>query len=138
MKIKTQYRLLKKAQAYKRIVAYRIFNDYCYDGDLDKICCQIRKYRGVLEALLNIVEQQEMGQILPRRSRRAIKSRKWFKSTCRDRLDPRKGDDTYGYKSIEDIELDLSYISDRFLAPFRLRWLLEVPEKVDQLKELNK
>jgi hypothetical protein len=43
--------------------------------------------------------------------------------------DLRSGQETYGYKSDESITCNLQYISDRWRAPFRLRWLLDLIDK---------
>lgn len=40
--------------------------------------------------------------------------------------DYRSGEETYGYASLEDIEVSLFYISDRWRAPFRMRWLIDM------------
>jgi len=43
--------------------------------------------------------------------------------------DTRSGAETYGFGNIED---DLAYISDRYNAAFRLRWLLDVIDRETQ------
>ena len=50
--------------------------------------------------------------------------------------DTRSGYETYGYDDLESIKTDLDYISDRFNATFRLRWILDLldqPELVNKL-----
>jgi hypothetical protein len=42
--------------------------------------------------------------------------------------------ESYGYESLENIELDLRYMSDRFHDPKKLLWLLNVPSEVARLK----
>ena len=49
--------------------------------------------------------------------------------------DYRNGYETYGYKSLESIENNLIYISDRFGCAFRLSWMVNVPEEVDRLMD---
>lgn len=44
--------------------------------------------------------------------------------------DTRTGDETYGYGSLGSIDSNLTYISDRCHATFRLTWLLELPERI--------
>jgi len=39
--------------------------------------------------------------------------------------DFRCGEDTYGYKSIESIKDNMIYISDRWKAAFRIKWLID-------------
>lgn len=40
--------------------------------------------------------------------------------------DYREGKDTYGYESLETIQYNLFYISDRWRASFRVRWLIDL------------
>ena len=40
--------------------------------------------------------------------------------------DWRGGGDTYGFNSLESIQYDLEYISDRWRACFRVRWLIDL------------
>ena len=40
--------------------------------------------------------------------------------------DWRSGYDTYGYNDLDSIKYQLGYISDRWNAAFRLRWLLDL------------
>ena len=40
--------------------------------------------------------------------------------------DYRSGADTYGYENLESIQGSLSYISDRWRACFRVRWLIDL------------
>lgn len=40
--------------------------------------------------------------------------------------DYRSGQDTYGYESADSIRGSLAYISDRWRACFRVRWLIEL------------
>ena len=76
---------------------------------LEETCCRIRKHRNAIKQLRHwhLIQEQDF----------------------------RSGHETYGYKSLEDIETNLIYISDRFHAAFRLSWLVNVPEEVDKLKD---
>lgn len=40
--------------------------------------------------------------------------------------DYRSGNDTYGYEDLESIQINLSYISDRWQVCFRVRWVIEL------------
>jgi hypothetical protein len=40
--------------------------------------------------------------------------------------DYRSGSDTYGYENLESIQGSLLYISDRWKACFRVRWLIDL------------
>jgi hypothetical protein len=42
--------------------------------------------------------------------------------------DNRGGYETYGYKNLESIKSNLSYISDKYKCTFRLRWILDLLE----------
>lgn len=50
--------------------------------------------------------------------------------------DYRNGAETYGYSSVESIEGNLLYISDRCHAAFRLAWLAGVPDGLKALTEV--
>lgn len=43
--------------------------------------------------------------------------------------DFRTGDETYGYEDTESITTNLFYISDRWRAAFRLKWIIEGLER---------
>ena len=43
--------------------------------------------------------------------------------------DKRSGEETYGYKDEESILSNLWYISDRWGASFRIRWMLDLIER---------
>jgi ribosomal protein L19E len=75
--------------------------------DIETTCSRIRKYRKYIQRLKSYHQITEK--------------------------DYRSGYETYGYETIEDIQLNLQYISDRFHAAFRLSWLVNVPEEVDKL-----
>jgi hypothetical protein len=68
-----------------------------------------------------------------RKHRKCLQRMKSYHQRSED--DYRSGYETYGYESIEDIDANLIYISDRFGAGFRLAWLVNVPEEVDMLMD---
>ncbi len=49
--------------------------------------------------------------------------------------DHRPGEETYGYEDEEAILDNLMYISDRWCAAFRLRWMLDLIRMNDELKQ---
>jgi len=118
MKKSTRNRINKKFVAYRNIIRNYIFKDFCYTGNLDETCKSIKKYRGVLLKLIDIL--------------RLDNKRHGWKN------DYKTGEETYGYKDIESIENNLMYISDRFLAEFRLQWMIKLPEKVENWKNLDR
>jgi hypothetical protein len=114
MKRKTRQNLKKKSKIWQSIVDKNIFIEYLYDGDLNAIVDRIHKFRGVIMKLREYrwLEEKEYGYF----------------------PDDRSGVDTYGYESLDDIDSNLTYISDRCHAAFRLTWLLELPERVALLR----
>jgi len=48
--------------------------------------------------------------------------------------DGRRGFETYGYESLEQVKDTLKYISDRYKCTYRLRWVLDLLD-IEQLKE---
>jgi hypothetical protein len=121
MKNKTWVRLEKKAYCnWRQIVANHIFVDYLNKRTLEDTCKRIVRYRNIIIKLRDAlrVDHKRMSK----------------KYNFVFNPDLRTGDKTYGYKSIESINNNLDYISDRFCAEFRLSWLLEVPEKVAALQ----
>jgi hypothetical protein len=109
VKNKTKIRLEKKFKIWKHIIANKIFNDYCYDGDLEGIIEKIKKYRGVLVAMRN------------------------YELSTTDYPDYRITSKGYGYESIESINSTLDYIADRFIAEIRLIWLINLPEEYEKI-----
>lgn len=53
---------------------------------------------------------------------------KEYELLVNDDNDYRSGEDTYGFDNIRG---DLSYISDRWRASFRVRWVLDLIEKLE-------
>lgn len=98
---------------WRDLVERKIFHNYLEEGvfDLDSICRAIEKYEGPLLRLTTYYQAEEG--------------------------DYRHGYITYGYKTIESIENNLKYISDRWRAAFRLMWLLNVPMEVGKLRRKN-
>ena len=130
MKNKTYNRLVEKARCYRQIIANQIFVDYLHKRPLDEVCERVKLHAPVIKKLRDQLE---------RAMRRTYKqnvfvNEQGIKYTPVFEPDDRTGDETYGYESLEAIEGNLEYISDRFSAEFRLTWLLGVPEKVELLK----
>lgn len=73
---------------------------------LEDMVAELAKYRGVIAAEYKWL----------------IKSYKW-------EPDLRSGEETYGYESRESIRDNLFYISDRWIAQFRLRWVLDLIDR---------
>lgn len=92
------------------IIANKVFDDFLYTSDkLEEFVERARKYKGVIFRQMRHLDLTDY----------------YYKSKWRD---TRSGHETYGYKSREEIEGQLEYISDRFNAVFRLRWLLDLLE----------
>lgn len=127
MKKRTYKRLENKARVWRDIIANHVFVDYSFERSLKETCDRIVMHQGVLVKLRDKL-RIDLKQ-----------SNKQYSANVRKNLyaiepDLRTGDETYGYKSIESITGNLNYVSDRFMAEFRLTWLLEVPERVAQLE----
>jgi len=111
MKNSTKNRLEKKAQVRCKLLAKHVFSNFYSQGiTLENAKEIIHPYAGVIAA-----------------------QSKWLAATDYFGGDYRSPLDTYGYKSEEDILIDLFYISDRFNAQFRLDWVLGLFDK-----DLNK
>ncbi len=58
-----------------------------------------------------------------------------------DNVDLRTGAETYGYHNEEQVKSDMIYISDRWQASFRIKWLIDFinlpQEELERLKETN-
>jgi hypothetical protein len=131
MKYSTYNRLEKKKRAWINVIANQIFVDYVHSRSLEDACERIVKHRQVITKLRNLLDYEEKWRY--RNTPVYDENGKLYTYEP----DLRTGDETYGYKSLESITNNLEYISDRFCAEFRLTWLLEVPEKVQKLKESN-
>lgn len=129
MKTKTSNRLARKEAVYHSLIRNHIFNDYCYDGDLNKIRKQINSYRGVLVKYLYCLRNSDN---IHYRDQKKWKKRHGFYK-CSD--DNRSGFETYGYEDLESINLNLSYIADRFGGEFRIQWMLDLEEGIKQLEK---
>ena len=130
MKHSTHLRLEKKAQIWSSIVSNQVFHlhDKIERQSLKTICDSLRKHMDVLKKLRDYHKFEEHLTDL------------WASRQLGTPLigrDVRAGKDSYGYKSIEKIEGDLDYISDRFGCTFRLQWLIELPDAVDELLRLT-
>lgn len=108
MKNSTKNRLEKKAQERCKLLTKHVFSKFynCKEMSLEKAKEIIRPYAGVIAA-----------------------QSRWLAATDYFGGDYRSPLDTYGYKSEEDILIDLFYISDRFNAQFRLNWMLGLFDK---------
>jgi hypothetical protein len=104
----------KIRKKYRNLVSRKIFNSHRIDGiagaDIAATCSKIKRYAKILGKLKSYHQASEG--------------------------DYRSGRETYGYDSIEQIQGNLEYISDRFGAAFRLSWLIDVPKEVDRLLAL--
>jgi uncharacterized protein (DUF2164 family) len=128
MKRSTAKRLQKRAKIWRELIANQVFNEYYYNRGLEETCRRIKLYRGVIQKYLNWIRVCYYIDFP-----NAKKEERKYKLSPH-LPDYRKGDETYGYGSIESIENSLKYISDRFGAEFRLQWLLEVPERIEKLR----
>jgi hypothetical protein len=121
MKNKTRNRLRKKSRVWLRLIRNHIFKDSLHRRPIAEVCDRIIKYTPEIKKLIEYQEEDY---------RRMCSHYGWLYEP-----DNRTGEETYRYKSIEQVNFQLSYISDRFNAPFRLRWLLGVPDKIAGLPE---
>lgn len=112
MKNSTKKRIeRKKFPIWRNIIANKIFNDYCYTGDFNETLRQIKKHRGVL-----------------------VNLRKYLLETsCYP--DYGNGFETYGYEALGGIQANLTYISDRFIAEYRLQWMIDLVDHWPEIKE---
>lgn len=117
MKRSTKNRIKKKRKIWIALVYSKVFKNYLEGGrfNLDEICEGIEQCSGVLRCLCR-AEKQVYGHLYVKGYEIANPY------------------DTYGYESLESIELDLQYMSDRFADPKKLLWLLYVPSEVTRLK----
>jgi len=51
--------------------------------------------------------------------------RKMWKEYSEKENDFRGGEETYGYDNAEDIRNNMEYISDRWMAAFRIKWIID-------------
>jgi hypothetical protein len=110
MRRKQLARLEKRVKIWNSLIERAVFRDFLEEGELnlDKICHNIEKHWGVINKAKDYYQKKEG--------------------------DYRHGYHTYGYRSLESIEIHLEYISDRFAVGFRLAWLLNVPLEVTKLR----
>lgn len=119
MKNKTKLRLKKKADNWHNIIANHIFKDHYFTRSLEDTINRIELYSNVIKKYRDYLDLEH--QYL-------CKKYGWIHEP-----DTRSGEETYGYESIEKILRDLDYISDRFIAEFRLTWMLDLPNRVDRV-----
>jgi hypothetical protein len=117
MKRSTKNRIKKKTKTWIALVYSKVFKNYLEGGrfNLDEICEGIEQCSGVLRCLCRATKQ--------------VYGHLYVKG-----YEIANPYDTYGYESLESIELDLKYMSDRFADPKKLLWLLYVPSEVTRLK----
>lgn len=103
MKRKTKTRLEKKAYERYRFLTTHVFSKFynCEGMTLEKAKDIIRPHSEVIAA-----------------------QSRWLAAIDYFGGDHRSPLDTYGYKSEENVLIDLFYISDRFNAQFRLDWVI--------------
>ena len=104
MKQNTRIRMDRAARVRCALIANKIFDDYSYNYNFEQFLERLEKYKGVVNAQIN-----------------------YLNSTYPDN---RSGLDTYGYNDKIRIQGNLEYISDRFNAVFRLRWMAGILENV--------
>lgn len=51
--------------------------------------------------------------------------KKRWKKLAKEENDYRSGEETYGYSDEESIRNNMEYISDRWMAAFRIKWLID-------------
>lgn len=117
MKRSTKNRIKKKYKIWIALVYSKVFKNYLEGGrfNLDKICEGIEQCSGLLRCLCGATKQ--------------VYGHLYVKG-----YEIANPYDTYGYESLESVELDLKYMSDRFSDPKKLLWLLYVPSEVARLK----
>lgn len=107
----------KQIRKWQSIINNKVFqwntyderrNEVLYDGNLNSICQRIEKHKKVMGLALGYARSRDN--------------------------DFRSGEETYGYESLKSIDSELFYICDRCHCSFRLAWLKEVPQKVQELK----
>lgn len=106
MKRSTHHRLGKKAEVRYQILTKMFSNFYeIKDMTVDRAIEIITPFVGVLEAQLD-----------------------WLAHIDYFGADVRRGWQTYGYDTDEQILGNLQYISDRFNGQFRLQWVIDLVE----------
>jgi hypothetical protein len=116
MKRSTKKRIKEKIKIWYSLVYSKVFKNYLENGEfnLDEIC------RGIIEVSSVI-------RCLCREEKKKLR----ISYVGYEIPNPYE---SYGYESLEKIELDLRYMSDRFHDPKKLLWLLYVPSEVARLK----
>lgn len=115
----------KLERCYYNIVSQEVFWDFLYKrGHLDAFISRAWKHRGVLKKYYKLLNENYLD---PRYNN--YRDRRKSYSIVFLQPDLRNGEETYGYDSVESIEGDLNYISDRFSSAFRIRWILDLLEK---------
>jgi hypothetical protein len=117
MKRSTKNRIEKKEKIWVALVYSKVFKNYLENGifNLKEICEAIEQCSGVIGCMC--------------RATKPLHGHLYVKG-----YEIPNPYDTYGYKSLKSIELDLKYMCDRFADPKKLLWLLCVPSEVARLK----
>jgi len=119
MKNSTFQRIEKKQAGRLEVIRTHIFENWCVK-DVERTVIAIKKHRGTIQKQIEFIK-------IDGKKNSNFKDFPWV-------ADERTGEQTYGYNSLEEIECNLNYISDRFNCEFRLQWMLDVPENWQRLK----
>lgn len=109
-KPKTHNHFKKKLKCYYNII-YKYFLN-CHPINLEEVATFVEKNRSVFIKAYN--------QLL-------------YKDHFRDKMV--KVDSSEVCKNLDDMELHVSYISDRFFCYYHLAWLIDLPENYRKLKQ---
>jgi len=107
MKYKTRFKLYNKTIIYHNLIKRNVFDNL--DRPINEIIDSIKELEPIIKKYIEYVNMPRNRFIAGLRKEYPIEP------------DLRSGEETYGYNNIKD---HLNYISDRFDAEFRLRWLL--------------
>lgn len=120
MRRKHKISLERKLSCYRTIVKDHIFQDYVYNRGLRETSKRIEKYKHVLQKYVNLLDQLD-----------ALNGHEPDWGCALDHYHKNYSN------SLDSIEGNLEYISDRFHCQFRLAWMLEAVSKriVQELHE---
>lgn len=116
MKNKTINRLSRKAHSWHELIRNHIFVDYLHKRTIDDVVTRIRIYTPVLKKYKALLDAEY---------KKMCRKYRWFYDP-----DNRSGKESYGYRSVEHVQAELVYISDKFAAEFRLQWLIDLPDNI--------
>jgi hypothetical protein len=106
---------------WHQLIRNHVFKDAYHSRPLDEVVERIRRYTPEINKLRAYIQNDY--------------KKLCYKHSWLYEPDDRSGDETYGYKSIAQVNADLEYISDRFRSDFRLAWLVDVPNRITGLPE---